>query len=199
MNVTCQQCNAKLNIPDDKIDKNRDTKITCPKCGDKIIITAKNEGLSGQKKPIRFALDDRMNAIICIGDAGLQKSTHAALKQMGYDIDVANDADTALGNMEYHVYPLIIMDETFDQNLGMARIIEKINDMDMLIRRRTCLVLFSSRYQTNDNMSALHTSVNNILNIKDVAYLENFLVRAVTDHANLYKIFNETLKMTGKA
>ena len=38
MEVTCTQCNAKLNIPDDKIPVGQTVRINCPKCKAKITI-----------------------------------------------------------------------------------------------------------------------------------------------------------------
>ena len=36
MEVTCEQCKARFNIPDDKVPKDRVLKLTCPKCKGKI-------------------------------------------------------------------------------------------------------------------------------------------------------------------
>ena len=38
MEVTCSQCNTKLNIPDEKIPKDQTVRINCPKCKGKITI-----------------------------------------------------------------------------------------------------------------------------------------------------------------
>ncbi|MFC1868915.1 zinc-ribbon domain-containing protein [Thermodesulfobacteriota bacterium] len=40
MEVTCSQCNTKLNIPDEKIPKDQMVRINCPKCKNKITIDA---------------------------------------------------------------------------------------------------------------------------------------------------------------
>jgi len=38
MEITCSQCNAKLNVPDDRIPKGQAVKINCPKCKGKIVL-----------------------------------------------------------------------------------------------------------------------------------------------------------------
>ena len=38
MNVTCKHCQAKINIPDEKIPEGKDTSFKCPKCKGKIEI-----------------------------------------------------------------------------------------------------------------------------------------------------------------
>jgi hypothetical protein len=48
MEVTCNQCNAKLNVPDDKIPKGQTFKINCPKCKEKITIETPKEENDGQ-------------------------------------------------------------------------------------------------------------------------------------------------------
>lgn len=41
MEVICESCTAKLNIPDEKIPKNQGVKIACPKCKNKFILNSK--------------------------------------------------------------------------------------------------------------------------------------------------------------
>jgi predicted Zn finger-like uncharacterized protein len=38
MEITCSQCNTKINVPDEKLPKNQVAKITCPKCKNKITL-----------------------------------------------------------------------------------------------------------------------------------------------------------------
>lgn len=38
MEVVCQSCSAKLNIPDEKIPENKQVRVACPKCKEKITI-----------------------------------------------------------------------------------------------------------------------------------------------------------------
>lgn len=44
MEVTCQACSTKLNIPDEKVPQNAVFKVTCPKCQTKIQVSTKTEG-----------------------------------------------------------------------------------------------------------------------------------------------------------
>ncbi len=202
MNVTCHYCNTKLNIPDHKIPKDKNTAVTCPQCKEKIPIHPQKitrQVDEDKKSAPRVSFEDRRNALVCVGDDVAQKKVHNALKFMGFDIQSVKTADAALSKMEYRIYHMVILDETFDQNLGMSRVIKKMNIMDMYLRRRICLVLLSNRFQTNDNMATLHSSVNNILNVRDITHVESFLTRVILDHKNLYTVFNESLKLAGKA
>jgi predicted Zn finger-like uncharacterized protein len=205
MNITCHYCNAKLNIPDHKIPKDKDTAVTCPKCKEKIPIPAQSRVSSEpspgdvEKSGVRLSFEDRLNAMLCIGDVALLKKTQNALRIMGFSVEQVSKVSNALSQMEYHLYHLVVVDETFDQNYGLAQMIEKMNTIDMSLRRRICLVMLSTRFQTNDNMASLHASVNNILNTRDITHIESFLIQAMQTHKNLYTVYNESLKLAGKA
>ena len=44
MDITCTSCSTKLSIPDAKVPKNANFKVTCPKCQTKIHASTKTEG-----------------------------------------------------------------------------------------------------------------------------------------------------------
>ena len=50
MDITCEQCNGKFKIPDEKLPKNRAFSITCPKCRNKIAIDARKPSPPGEPK-----------------------------------------------------------------------------------------------------------------------------------------------------
>ena len=37
MEILCQNCSAKLNIPEDKIPKGQKVRVNCPRCHEKVI------------------------------------------------------------------------------------------------------------------------------------------------------------------
>jgi predicted Zn finger-like uncharacterized protein len=44
MEITCTQCNTKLNVPDEKIPKDQAIRVSCPKCKNKITIDPRMPG-----------------------------------------------------------------------------------------------------------------------------------------------------------
>ena len=44
MELTCEQCKTKLNIPDEKIPKDQVVRINCPKCKYKIALDTRSSG-----------------------------------------------------------------------------------------------------------------------------------------------------------
>ena len=61
-------------------------------------------------------------------------------------------------------------------------------------RREHFVVLLSHRFATNDAMSAFVQSVDQIVNIADLANFKPVLRRGVAQYRELYSSFNETLK-----
>ena len=61
-------------------------------------------------------------------------------------------------------------------------------------RRQHFVVLLSQRMPTNDAMSAFVHSVDQIINITDLANFKPVLRRGVSQHRELYNSFSEMLK-----
>lgn len=194
MNVTCHNCKTKLNIPEHRIPKDKALTVKCPKCNEKILVPAVNK-----KQPFQLSLDERLNALICIDRDDLKKEVSLVVKQMGLNAEAVTNTKAALNKMEYHIYHLVIIDSGFDQNKGGSGIIDRLNATDMSLRRRICLVLVSSEFKTNDNMASLHSSVNTIIHQDDTIHLEEILSRALVEHKNFYTVYNDSLKLAGKA
>ncbi len=202
MNITCQHCHTKLTIPDGKIPSNKDATVKCPKCRGAILIhAAKDNNIAKQGPDSKRSLSfqDRQSALICIDSENLKKQVQPFLRQMGFNIDIAKDARAALDKMEYRIFHLVLIEDSYDQQQGLAGVVEKMNAMDMSLRRRICLVLISNTFKTNDNMAALHNSVNNIIRPEDIVHLDAFLLKVLAEHRQFYTVYNESLKQAGKA
>ncbi|MCF6246739.1 MAG: zinc-ribbon domain-containing protein [Desulfobacula sp.] len=209
MNVICRHCNTKLVIPDHKVPDHKDATLKCPRCKGSILIhpekmpEAPYERVAQEKKEQQkrssLSFEDRQRALICIDSDELTKKAQPLLRQMGFNIEIVKDIRTALEKMEYHIYNLVLIDDGFDQQKGLAGIIGRMNTMDMSLRRRICLVLISQKFKTNDNMAALHTSVNSIIRGEDIVHLDAFLLRVLAEHKQFYTVYNESLKQAGKA
>ena len=202
MNIICHNCNTKFTIPDHKIPKDKALLFKCPQCKEKIPIPAVQQQASAGEKatqPFPLSFKERLNALVCIDDRDVKKKVVSIIGQMGLNVETAADFNRAVDKMEYHIYHLVMIDETFDQNKGVLKIVDRMNTIDMSLRRRICLVLISSNFNTNDDMAALHSSVNSILHPDDILHLEPFLSKVLAEHKNFYTVYNDSLKLTGKA
>lgn len=140
-----------------------------------------------------------MNALVCIDGDDLKKKVYSIIKQMGFKVEAVTNIKAALKKLEYHIYHLVIIDDAFDQNKGLSGILDRMNTIDMSLRRRICLVWVSNKFNTSDNMAALHSSVNHIIHQDDIINLKTFLSRALVEHKNFYTVYNDSLKQAGKA
>ena len=61
-------------------------------------------------------------------------------------------------------------------------------------RREHFVILLSHRFATNDAMSAFVNSVDQIINIADLANFKPILRRGVAQHHELYHAFTEMVK-----
>jgi hypothetical protein len=58
MEIICSQCNAKLNVPDDRIPKDQAVKINCPKCKNRITVD------------LRKSPEDNLDLDVSLTDSG---------------------------------------------------------------------------------------------------------------------------------
>ena len=69
----------------------------------------------------------------------------------------------------------------------------------MNIRRKTCVVLLSSKYDTMDNMRAYNNSVNFIINKSDIGNAASILKSGIADSNEFYHEFKEAIRRSGRA
>ncbi|THB80080.1 MAG: hypothetical protein D3926_08990 [Desulfobacteraceae bacterium] len=200
MNVACKKCRTKINIPDHKIPRDRMASFKCPKCKGKIDLQpeaessnmdpADSQGGSAEKHQV---FDEINTALICVDDPGVKKQVHAVLSLMDYQAIMVKNCKSALSKMQYHTFNIIVLSDDFERTAGFNTMLYNMNRMDMTQRRRTCLVLISRAFKTNDAMKAAHLSVNQIVSAKDMAEFEQHILRAATEHQNVYAVFNDCL------
>ncbi len=208
MNITCPHCQTKLSIPDHKFPKDRDSSFGCPKCSGKIKVSGGqvvpgSNGTAGQalNKPSGAPVSSGagQKALVCMGDDKARQAVLEALKQTGFSPDVMENAALALQAFDFHIYPMVLIDEAFDQGSGLNALTVYMNGLDMSLRRRICAVLLSGKASTADHMAAMHQSVNFIIGQDGLDRLPELISTARADHEKFYIVFNESMKAVGKA
>jgi predicted Zn finger-like uncharacterized protein len=203
MNIRCTNCHSQFNIPDHKLPKEKDAVFNCPKCKEKIHIPAASKNADNPAAtPVPAALQgpvlqNQERALVLISEGPFRQPAVSAVRQLGYGIETAADPADAIRKMAYHVYPLVILEDRFDQ--GKARILLHLNTLDMSVRRRICLVLMGQSYKTGDPMAALHASVNCVAGPDSLSQLSGVLSAALTDHKDFYRVYMDSMKTAGKA
>lgn len=208
MNITCPHCKTRLNIPDHKIPRDKDSSFKCPKCQEKVqvLVSQLNLSVPGpqkkevvKKESLGGDVQGREQALVCMDDSPARDKLVAAVEGLWFHVEATGSTSSALKKMAYHSYPLVLLSESFDQNKGFKAMATHMNELDMSLRRRICLVLFSDRLPTGDPMSALHSSVNYIVGSDSLDHVEVILTTALTEHQTFYTVYNESMRATGKA
>jgi predicted Zn finger-like uncharacterized protein len=215
MDVTCEHCQSKFKIADEKIPVGKNASFPCPKCKQRIEIKAsepletsaangedgvaaefgfEEDGYETSDKPFDFIEEEGKIALICESDASVREKINDALGLLEYHVSEATDNRDALRNLRYKPYDLVVIDEYFgtkdpDRN-GVLIYLERLH---MDVRRNMFVTLISDRYRTMDYMMAFCKSVNLILNKKNIPEVEKILARNVAEFEMFYRIYQETL------
>lgn len=217
MNISCDQCHSKFNIPDEKIPVGKTVTLKCPKCENRIGVSAPvalSDEVNGESsedaaldnlpydeedKPFYFVDENIKTALICETDEAIRNRIKSILAHIGYQITQADDYRSALRNMRYHVYNLIVVNELFGSTDPNANgILIYMERMWMSIRRNMFVTLLTSRFRTLDQMMAFNKSVDLIVNIENINDFEKILLRAVKEKESFYRIFKDTMKRIGR-
>jgi len=210
MEVVCESCQARFNVPDDKIPAGKSIRAACPKCKSKITILAKDaatppastgdkageEGYDAAEKPFDFIEEDALTALICEPDPAIRDKVASVLELMEYNLTTVSSTREALKKMRYHNYNVVVVNESFDtsnpETNGVLLFLERL---PMTTRRELFVCLVSSRYRTMDHMFALNKSVNMIINMKNMGDFGKILSTAITENDIFYRAYKETAKL----
>ena len=214
MDIICSNCSSKFRIAEEKIPVGRVTNIPCPKCKVRIAVTPPKKSAGGpagfeesgdagtydaSDKPFDFIEEEGLTALLCEQSPMARSTIQNALNLMDYQITIAESARDALKRMRYHVYDLIVINESFDtKNPDANGVLIYLERLGMSVRRNIFVAMISNRYRTMDNMMAFNASVNLIVNIKNIEDIGKILSRSITDTEMFYRVYKETLKETGR-
>lgn len=215
MDIICDSCTSKFRIPDEKIPAGKVSTIACPKCKNRISLNPTKESGSEvfaeeksnadddydlSEKPFDFIEEEGLTALVCDQNPNVRQTVGEALRMMDYQITVADSARDALKRMRYHIYDLIVINESFDTNNPEANgVLLYLERLGMSVRRNIFVAMVSTRYRTMDNMMAFRDSVNLIINVKNIEDVGKILSRGITDSELFYNVFKEALKETGRS
>ena len=226
METICEHCKAKLNIPDEKIPKNKAVRIACPKCKKKITLEATKEqnetgrfhlsfieptqaggsaenaygyGDYSDDEALGFYEEGTKLALVMENIPEHADKIRMAIGQLGYKAVSAPNIRDAIGRMRFHHFDLVILSDGFDgQSLERNPVLSYLNNLSMTIRRRMFVVLMGEGFKTMDDMMAFALSANLVVNTKELDKLLAILKRAISDYEKFYKVFMDTLVEVGK-
>jgi len=224
MEVICEHCKTKLNIPDERIPQGQKVSATCPRCKEKLTFDPRktkdggrlSPGYSGKETEIAASTrpyvfededetleyyDEGVRLALVMGeDPRRTEPVRQALETLEFKCVLAENTRKSIGKMRLHHFHLVIFEEDFGGvTPDQSPVLHYLNHLSMPERRRMFVAILGRDFKTMDQMAAFALSVNLVVNVKDIAQLPHILKRAVSENEKFYKVFAETLRETGKA
>ena len=141
-----------------------------------------------------FDLNDS-TALVCVDHPQYQKMVVSQLTDLGYKVHLGLFEEDVLLKLSTYSYNVLVVYENFKSASPSENpILRELMQRPSPLRREHFVVLLSHRGATNDAMTAFILSVDQIVNITDLANFKPVLRRGVTQHQELYQPFRETLK-----
>ncbi|MGV8078600.1 MAG: hypothetical protein AB2L22_00870 [Syntrophales bacterium] len=144
-------------------------------------------------RPFDFVLEEGETALVCSNDAPSREKVIQALQGLGFQISESAAAKDALKSMRFHLFDLVIVDESFERE-----VLDYLETLNMHTRRNVFVVLLTSALRTMDNMAAFHQSVNLVINKKNIDDVGAILRRGINDNKNFYSVFTDGLRKIGR-
>lgn len=134
-------------------------------------------------------------ALVCVDHQQYQKLVVPQLIDMSYKVHLGLFEEDVLLKLSTYNYNVVVVYENFkgssaQTNPILADLVRRSGSQ----RRDHFVVLLSHRFPTNDAMSAFVQSVDQIINVADLANFKPVLRRGVAQYRELYQAFHETMK-----
>jgi len=134
-------------------------------------------------------------ALVCVDHQQYQKIVVPQLIDLSYKVHLGLFEEDVVLKLKTYTYDVVVIYENFKgckvENNPLLREMIQLPDVR---RREHFVILLSHRYATNDAMSAFVQSVDQIVNIADLANFKPILRRGVAQHHELYHAFTEMVK-----
>jgi hypothetical protein len=134
-------------------------------------------------------------ALVCVDHQQYQKIVVPQLIDLTYKVHLGLFEEDVILKLKTYSYDVVVIYENFKgckvENNPLLREMIQMSDAR---RREHFVILLSHRYATNDAMSAFVQSVDQIVNIADLANLKPILRRGLAQYNELYHAFNEMVK-----
>ena len=141
-----------------------------------------------------FDLGDN-TALVCIDHLQYQKIVISQLTDLGYKVHLGLFEEDVLVKLATYSYNVLVIYENFKCASSTENpILRELMQRPSQLRREHFIILLSHRGVTNDAMTAFIQSVDQIVNIHDLANFKPVLRRGVAQHQELYVPFREAVK-----
>jgi hypothetical protein len=134
-------------------------------------------------------------ALVCVDHQQYQKIIVPQLIDITYKVHLGLFEEDVVLKLKTYNYDVVVIYENFkNSKLETNPLLLEMTKRPDARRREHFVVLLSHKFATNDAMSAFVHSVDQIINVADLANLKPVLRRGVAQHRELYHSFNDMVK-----
>lgn len=134
-------------------------------------------------------------ALVCIDHQQYQKIVVPQLIDLTYKVHLGLFEEDVLLKLKSYTYDVVVIYENFKgSKLETNPILAEMAKCSSTRRREHFVVLLSHKFATNDAMSAFVHSVDQIINVADLANFKPVLRRGVAQYRELYHSYKEMYK-----
>jgi hypothetical protein len=134
-------------------------------------------------------------ALVCIDHQQYQKIVVPQLIDLNYKVHLGLFEEDVTLKLKTYGYDVVVIYENFKgAKLETNPILREMVRIPGARRRKHFVMLLSHKFASNDAMSAFVHSVDQIINITDLANFKPVLRRGVSQYRELYHSFNEMFK-----
>jgi hypothetical protein len=143
MDVVCEKCQGKFQIPDKKLPEGQVFSVICPKCTSKVSVDTRfdipsstretpapsdtpttglnrsiieevdSSAYDASEKPFDFVEEGVETALLCEPDPAVRAKIITALYNMGYHTTAPLSHKDTLKQMRFHVFDMVVLNERF--------------------------------------------------------------------------------------
>ncbi|MEA3230937.1 MAG: zinc-ribbon domain-containing protein [Thermodesulfobacteriota bacterium] len=228
MEIKCPACQSGYRIPKEKLPVDKDViAFPCPNCAhpltvnlneinepdhpsekkitlekhagnDDNMMDALSQSYDAAEKPFDFVHEGQRTALICESDPGVNQKIRQALENLNFYCAEAESTLAALKQMRYHVFDLVVLNESFDRNEPKNNPLRiYLGRLPMATRRNMFVILLTRRFRTMDNMAAFNLSVNQVIHEKNIDEMEQIIKNGIAENDTFYKVFIKTFDSLG--
>ncbi len=147
-----------------------------------------------ESDPTFLELGDN-TALVCIDHQQYQKIVVPQLIDLGYKVHLGLFEEDVFLKLQTYNYDVVVIYENFKESTAQTNpVLRELSKGPDARRREHFVVLLSHRFATNDAMTAFVQSVDQIINVSDLANFKPVVRRGASQHRELYHSFNEMLK-----
>ncbi len=197
MEVQCENCGARLKVPEDRIPKGGLLQGGCPRCKAKITLPPKE---TSDYEPLPQELSYAGNVKLALvvdtrRDPGVMKS----FEESGYSVVYADSSGEALFRLDQHHFEIVLIADDFEgRPLTSNPVMEYLNRSPMQARRRMLVIIVGEAFKTGDRMEAFSLSADLVLCRSDMKRFKDILSYALSEKERFYGSFIEIMAESGR-